>query len=128
MTGDYSLWLRDESQPELRQSEISFKAEKPQLEFENPRMDEELLQNIAKAGGEGGAYFTIDRVREVPPKILPKNEQVPRETPMNLWDNWAVFAIFTALMNFSRDVSSPMAESPTVPGQTGATSDPTEKP
>ena len=37
-------------------------------------------------------------------------------------------AIFTALRNFSCCASSPMAESPTVPGQTGATSEPTAKP
>ena len=37
-------------------------------------------------------------------------------------------AIFTADKNFSRDSASPIAESPTVPGQTGATSEPTAKP
>jgi hypothetical protein len=37
-------------------------------------------------------------------------------------------AIFTAERNFSRAAASPIAESPTVPGQTGATSDPTAKP
>jgi hypothetical protein len=37
-------------------------------------------------------------------------------------------AIFTAERNFSRAAASPIAESPTVPGQTGATSDPTVKP
>jgi uncharacterized membrane protein len=98
LQGDYTVWLKDDNQPDVHQSEVSFKVEKPQLEFENPRMDEELLQNIAKAGGEGGQYFTIDRVREVPPKIQPKEERVPRETPINLWDNWAIFALFTVLI------------------------------
>ena len=37
-------------------------------------------------------------------------------------------AIFTAERNFSRAAVSPIAESPTVPGHTGATSEPTEKP
>ena len=37
-------------------------------------------------------------MREVPPKIQPKEERVPRETPINLWDNWAIFALFTILI------------------------------
>ena len=37
-------------------------------------------------------------------------------------------AILTALRNFACAASSPIAESPTVPGQTGATSDPTANP
>jgi len=37
-------------------------------------------------------------------------------------------AIFTAERNFSRAAASPIAESPTVPGHTGATSEPTENP
>ncbi len=37
-------------------------------------------------------------------------------------------AIFTAERNFSFAAASPIAESPTVPGQTGATSEPTVKP
>ena len=37
-------------------------------------------------------------------------------------------AIRTAERNLSRAAASPIAESPTVPGQTGATSEPTVKP
>ena len=37
-------------------------------------------------------------------------------------------ALRTASMNFARCTGLPMAESPTVPGQIGATSDPTAKP
>ena len=98
LQGDYTVWLKDESQPDAHQSEASFKVEKPQLEFENPRMDEELLRNVAKAAGEGGEYFTIDHVRDIPPKIQPKEERVPRETPINLWDNWMIFTLFTVLI------------------------------
>jgi hypothetical protein len=96
--GDYTVWLKDDNQPDVHQSEVSFKVEKPQLEFENPRMDEELLQNVAKAGGEGGEYVSIERATEIPPKIQPKEERVPRETPINLWDNWTMFALFTVLI------------------------------
>jgi uncharacterized membrane protein len=95
MQGEYTLWLRDESQPDVHQSEVSFKAEKPQLEFENPRLDEELLQNIARSGGEGGVYVGIDRLREIPPRIKDIRENIIREKAFELWDNWLVFAIFT---------------------------------
>jgi len=95
LQGDYSVWLRDDGQPEVRQSEVVFKVEKPQLEYENPRLDKELLENIARAGGEGGAYLDIDRLQEIPPKILPTRLEIPRETVFELWDNWFVFGVFT---------------------------------
>jgi hypothetical protein len=98
LQGDFNLWLKDDAQPEAHQGAIVFKVEKPQLEFENPRLDEELLHNIAQAGGDGGNYFSIDRLQEVPAKIQPKEERIPRETVIDLWDNWLVFALFTVLI------------------------------
>ena len=96
--GDYSMWLKDESQPDARQSEVSFKVEKPQLEFENPKLDEETLRNLVKAGADGGEYFSIDRIRDVPPKIQVREEKFPREKPINLWDNWFTLVLFTSLI------------------------------
>ena len=98
MQGDYSIWMTDPSQPDAHQSEVTFKVEKPQLEFENPRLDEELLRNIAKAGGDGGDYYGIDALNTIPPKIQPREEKIPRESTIDLWDNWAVFALFTLLI------------------------------
>jgi uncharacterized membrane protein len=98
MQGDYTIWLRDDTQPDAHQSEVTFKVEKPQLEYENPRLDKELLENIARAGGEGGAYYEIDHLQELPPKIQPIKLEIPRETAFDLWDNWFVFAIFALLI------------------------------
>jgi uncharacterized membrane protein len=98
MQGDYSIWLKDTPQPEAHQSEVTFKVEKPQLEFENPRLDEDLLRGVAKAGGDGGEYFSIERLNEIPPKIQPREEKVPREQNIELWDNWAVLALFTLMI------------------------------
>jgi hypothetical protein len=98
LQGDYSVWLRDDAQPEVRQSETAFKVEKPQLEYENPRLDKELLENVARAGGEGGAYFEIDHLNEIPPKIHPTRLEIPRETVFELWDNWFVLALFTVFI------------------------------
>ncbi|MEI6233031.1 MAG: hypothetical protein WCT04_08260 [Planctomycetota bacterium] len=98
MQGDYSIWMTDPSQPEVHQSEVTFKVEKPQLEFENPRLDAELLTNIAKAGGDGGEYCEIDALNKIPPKIQPREEKIPRESTIDLWDNWAVLAFFTLLI------------------------------
>jgi len=95
LQGDYSVWLRDDGQPEARQSEVSFKVEKPQLEYENPRLDKELLENLGRAGGEGGAYFDIERLQDVPAQIHPTRLEIPRETVFDLWDNWFVFGVFT---------------------------------
>ena len=98
LQGDYNVWLRDDAQPEVRQSEVAFKVEKPQLEYENPRLDKELLENVARAGGEGGAYVDIERLQDVPPKIHPLKLEIPRETVFELWDNWLIFGVFTLLI------------------------------
>ncbi|MCY3022564.1 MAG: VWA domain-containing protein [Planctomycetota bacterium] len=98
LQGDFSVWLRDDAQPEARQSEVTFKVEKPQLEYENPRLDKELLENIARAGGEGGAYFEIDRLQDVPSRIQPLKLEIPRETLFELWDNLFIFVLFTVLI------------------------------
>ena len=52
----------------------------------------------------------------------------PLRTPCLLKSPAIRQAILTALRNFSRCAASPIAESPMVPGQTGATSEPTSKP
>ncbi|MFH0939894.1 MAG: hypothetical protein V1899_11550 [Planctomycetota bacterium] len=98
MQGEYTLWLKDDAQPDARQSDVTFKVEKPQLEFEDPRLNKELLQNLAQAGGDGGAYFSIDRLQDIPARIQPKEERLPRETVIDLWDNWFFFALFTVLI------------------------------
>ena len=98
MQGEYALWIKDDQQPDARQSEVTFKVEKPQLEFENPRLDEELLQNVARAGGEGGVYVYIDGLKQIPPKIKPIEERIPRERAVDLWDNWLVFVLFTGFI------------------------------
>ena len=96
--GNYTLWLVDRAQPDRRQSEINFRVDVPQLEMENPRMNEELLKALATAGGQGGKYFTIDRLDEIPPLVQVKEERVPREVPITLWDRWYVLLIFTLLL------------------------------
>jgi hypothetical protein len=96
--GDFAVWLKDDAQPEARQSEVTFKVEKPQLEYENPRLDRELLENLAKAGADGGAYYDIDRLSELPPKVQPVKLEIPRETVFDLWDNWKVFTLFALLI------------------------------
>jgi hypothetical protein len=96
--GEYSLWLKDKEQPEARQAELAFKVDIPQLEMENPRMNEELLRLLASSGGPGGKYVGIDRLAEVPPLIQPKEENIPREVPITLWDKWLVLVLFGALI------------------------------
>jgi len=96
--GNYTLWLVDRAQPDRRQSEINFRVDVPQLEMENPRMNEELLKALATAGGQGGKYVTIDRLAEIPQWIQPKEERVPREVPITLWDRWYVLMIFMLLI------------------------------
>jgi len=94
----FSIWAKDESQPDVRQSETTIKVDVPQLELENPRMNEELLRAIAAAGGEGGEFFTIDQLSDITPKIKPKEEKILHEIPINLWDNWLIMLVFASLI------------------------------
>ncbi|GMV80116.1 MAG: hypothetical protein AMXMBFR7_13000 [Planctomycetota bacterium] len=96
--GDYTVWLVDPNQPEVRQSEVTFKVDVPQLELENPRTNEELLRALADAGGEGGQFIAIDKLDTLPPLIREKTDLIQREIPTNLWDRWPVLALFTALI------------------------------
>ncbi|MCW8131875.1 MAG: hypothetical protein KIS92_16125 [Planctomycetota bacterium] len=95
---DYSIWLKDDQQPDVRQSEITFKVDVPQLELDNPRMNEELLKAVAAAGGEGGKYFGINQLDKIPALIQPKEEKILHEIPINLWDNWMAMFVFTLLI------------------------------
>jgi hypothetical protein len=92
------MWLKDRDQPDARQSEVTFKVDLPQVEMENPRMNEELLRSLAASGGPGGRYYTIDHLSEIPPQLTPKEEKLPHETPLTLWDRWPLFAIFALLI------------------------------
>lgn len=95
---DYTFWLKDDQQPDVRQSEVTIKVDVPQLELDNPRMNEELLRATAAAGGEGGQYFGIDKLEKIPPLIQAKEEKILHEIPVNLWDNWLIMALFTLLI------------------------------
>jgi hypothetical protein len=92
MQGDYTIWLKDSSQPDAHQSVI-FKVEKPQ-QFENPRLDEDLLKSVAKSGGDGGSISASSGQRDSA-KDPAARRKVPRETTIDLWDNWAVLLLFT---------------------------------
>jgi len=98
LQGDFTMWLKDDQQPDVRNAELSLKVEKPQLEYENPRLDKETLENVARAAGEGGGYFEIDKLNDIPPKVRAVKLEIPREIAFDLWSNWLVFAVFTVLI------------------------------
>jgi hypothetical protein len=96
--GEYVVWLTDLRRAAERQAETNFKVELPQLEYENPRMNEALLKNMASAGGPGGKYFDLNRLAEIPPLLSPREETVQRPETVNLWDNWFPLVFFVTLI------------------------------
>jgi hypothetical protein len=97
--GQFKLEYRDREaeHPEQPQAEIGFKVEDPQVEMEEPRMNEELLRQIASASA-GGKYFSIDQLAQIPELLTPRTEIIRREKEFSLWDRWPVLFLFVLLI------------------------------
>jgi hypothetical protein len=81
-----------------RGGECDFEVRLPQLEYEDPRMDEETLKALAEAGGKNGAFLFPDQVRKLPELITEPERKNPVVTEHPLWDNWRLFALFCLII------------------------------
>jgi hypothetical protein len=69
----------------------------PSIELEEPRMDQEGLEAIAKASG--GEFLRLDKINEVPDRIPPMTETVAASAnERELWDNNWMLAVFASLL------------------------------
>jgi hypothetical protein len=76
----------------------AFRVRRPQLELQNPRMNEELLRRMAESGGPGGEYLPPSRIGELPDRIQPNELVVPTQEQIQLFDAWPLFALFMGLI------------------------------
>jgi hypothetical protein len=96
--GKFHAWLKSYEPDKPKGGECDFEVKLPQLEYEDPRMDEETLRGIAEAGGRGGAFMFADQFRKLPEMILEPERRNQVVTDHPLWDNWRLFALFTLVI------------------------------
>jgi uncharacterized membrane protein len=93
--GKFHAWLRPHGDATKKKGgACDFEVRLPQLEYENPRMDQKALQELAAAGAGGGKFLEIDEVRTIPKKITQPERKNPVTTEHPLWDNWRLFLLF----------------------------------
>jgi hypothetical protein len=74
-----------------------FEVKFPSIELEEPRMDSEGLEAIAKASG--GEFLRLDKINDVPDRIPPLTETVAATAnERELWDNGWMLAVFAGLL------------------------------
>ncbi len=98
--GKYHAWLKpvDMTSVKKKGGECDFEVKLPQLEYEDPRMDEEALRRLAEAGGKGGDFLFPDETPTLPARITEPERQNPVVTEHPLWDNWRLYALFTLVI------------------------------
>ncbi|MCZ6601895.1 MAG: hypothetical protein O6952_02680 [Planctomycetota bacterium] len=71
--------------------------ELPNLEFQEPRMAERELRELAES--TGGRYYTLSEVGEIPDAIPDRRETVlVSSAPTALWDSPAILAVLAGLL------------------------------
>lgn len=74
-----------------------FEVKFPSIELEEPRMDQDGLEAIAKASG--GEFLRLDKINDVPDRIPPMTETVAASAnERELWDNAWMLAIFAGFL------------------------------
>lgn len=97
-TGPYKLTIDPKehgSQEEVASRQFQVKL--PELEMQDPRMDQETLERVAQASG--GQFLRLDGLGEIPGKIEPLQEsRSVGRTQTDLWDQPWVFLLFVGVL------------------------------
>jgi hypothetical protein len=96
--GKYHAWVKSYDPTKERGGECDFEVKLPQLEYEDPRMDEENLRAVAGAGGQGGRFLFADEIRGLADLITEPERKNPVESEYPLWDNWRLFVLFCVII------------------------------
>ncbi|MFH1998440.1 MAG: VWA domain-containing protein, partial [Planctomycetota bacterium] len=97
--GVYQLWIEDEADSEeTRHALTSFTVTIPQLEAENPILDETVLKNVARLSG--GAYYGVQDFEKLVQSLKDEKQVRPLDDPerRDLWNSWWVLLVFTGLL------------------------------
>lgn len=85
--GDYAVSVKGEA----GEGRADFAVRMPQLEFDNPAMDEKSLRGVAQA--TGGKFFTLEDLDKLAEAIKTSRPLVTEEDEATLWDRWATLVL-----------------------------------
>jgi hypothetical protein len=97
--GAYQLWIEDETALEqIRHALTTFTVTIPQLEAENPVLDEAVLKNVARVSG--GTYYGLQDFGSLVDSLKDEKQVRPLNDPerRDLWSSWWVLLLFTGLI------------------------------
>ena len=94
--GNYAVWMRAsaDDKPETAPFSVAMST----LESESRRLNVELMKEVAAK--TSGAWFTIDRIGEVPERIKSESQNIITERPIPIWDSWGCFLLFVIPLTF----------------------------
>lgn len=99
-TGNYHIELRMPGRSGEDPLDISREilVARPNIEVLRPQMDRAQLITLAQQS-EGGRYFEVDEVAELPGLIPDLHEEISiRSRPSTLWDDWKVLTLLLTLL------------------------------
>ncbi len=94
--GNYAVWMRSsaDDKPETAPFSVAMST----LESESRRLNIELMKEVAAK--TSGAWFTIDRIAEVPDRIKSESQNIITERPISIWDSWGCLLLFVIPLTF----------------------------
>ena len=100
-TGAYRLRVRTVGAAAGGARELTreIRVSRPNLEILRPQMDRPSLELLA-GQSDGGRYFDVDRMAELPAVIEDLHEEIPvRSAPTALWDRWTTLMWLVGLLS-----------------------------
>ena len=94
--GKYTVTLKSGSGATAAESSASLVVRMPDLEYDKPAMNAELLRKVAKV--TGGNYFTLPQLTGIPAELEKLREEYTSEEQHDIWDSPWLLAVFATLL------------------------------
>ena len=94
--GKYTVTIRSGSGATAAESTASLVVRMPDLEYDKPGMNADLLRKVAKVSG--GNYFPIHQISKIPDELEKLREEYTSEEQHDIWDSPWLLAVFAALV------------------------------
>lgn len=97
--GNFSLELPVPESKDFVKSSISVKL--PNLEYDHPEQNEQLLKALVRGGDAGGRYLRLEEAAAELPSLLPDRtvQKVQFDFPRTLWDRQWVMYVLVGLLS-----------------------------
>ena len=94
--GKYTVSIKSGSGATAAESSASMVVRMPDLEYDKPGMNADLLRKVAKVSG--GNYFPIHQVSAIPAELDKLREEYTSEEQHDIWDSPWLLGLFAALV------------------------------